>query len=155
MAGFTRIRRRATVGNVRSVFTGSSVIILSALAVVSCSRAREYDLRGQVVAVNAERREITIKHEDIRGFMPGMTMPFKVRDGRLLEGRQPGDLVTARLVVEETDAHLSAIEKTGHAPLSEPAPAPPPVILSVGDPVPDATLLDQTGRTRRLSEGRG
>ena len=45
--------------------------------------------------------------------MPGMTMPFKVKDAALLEGKQPGDLVTATLVVGEVDAHLSTLTKTG------------------------------------------
>ena len=69
----------------------------------ACSRGREYELRGQILAVDASGGEITIKHDDIKGFMPGMTMPFKVRDGALLEGRAPGDLVRATLVVEDSD----------------------------------------------------
>ena len=48
--------------------------------------------------------EVVIKHEDIKGFMPGMTMPFTVKDDALLSGKQPGDLVTATLVVGETQA---------------------------------------------------
>ena len=40
-------------------------------------------------------------HEEIEGFMPAMTMPYQVQDGGLLEGSNPGDLVTATLVVEE------------------------------------------------------
>ncbi len=39
-----------------------------------CSRSREYELRGQILAVDPARHELTIKHGDIRGFMPGMTM---------------------------------------------------------------------------------
>ncbi len=34
--------------------------------------------------------------------MPGMTMPFKVRDEALLEGMAPGDLVSAQLMVAPT-----------------------------------------------------
>jgi len=122
----------------------------------ACSRGREYELRGQILAVDSVRREITIKHEDIEGFMPGMTMPFKVRDLSLLEGRTPGDLVRATLVVEDSDGFLKAIERTGHAPLAEPPPARPHVdALSSGDEVPDAALVDETGAPRRLSEWRG
>ena len=67
----------------------------------------EYELRGQILAVDSVRGEITIKHEDIKGFMPGMTMPFKVRDGALLVGRTPGDLVRATLVVEDSTGYLT------------------------------------------------
>ena len=123
----------------------------------ACGRGQEYELRGQILAVDTARHEITIKHEDIKGFMPGMTMPFKVRNAALLEGRTPGDLVRATLVVEETEGYLKTIERTGHAPLTEPPPARPRVVdaLSTGDEVPDVTLLDDTGATRRLSEWRG
>ena len=123
----------------------------------ACGRGQEYELRGQIVAVDTARHEVTIKHEDIKGFMPGMTMPFKVRNAALLEGRTPGDLVRATLVVEETEGYLKTLERTGHAPLTEPPPVRPRVVdaLSLGAEVPDVTLLDDTGAARRLSEWRG
>lgn len=130
-------------------------IVVLAVAVGGCSRPpRQFELRGQILAVDRSRQEITIKHGDIRGFMPGMTMPFKVRDVRLLDGRSAGDLVTATLVVEETDAFLSSVERTGHAALTE----APPVrmdIVAPGDPAPDVRLTDETGAARTLSEWRG
>jgi Cu/Ag efflux protein CusF len=103
------------------------VPLTAALALASCGRAaetpaREYELKGQILAVRPERNEVVIKHEDITGFMPGMTMPFKVKEAALLQGKQPGDLVTATLVVAEVDAHLRTLEKTGHAPLETPTP---------------------------------
>ena len=75
---------------------------------------RQFELQGQILAVRPERREVVIKHEDIKGFMQGMTMPFTVKDDTLLSGKQPGDLVTATLVVGETQAYLSSLTKTGH-----------------------------------------
>lgn len=139
-----------------------TIRVLAALALVSllsatgCSRAREYELRGQVLAVHAPRGEILVKHEDIRGFMPGMTMPFKVRDERLLQERTPGELIRATLVVEERGAHLTAIERTGMAPLVDSPPSPFGFdLLEPGEIVPDATFVDQTGTTRRISGFRG
>jgi protein SCO1/2 len=137
----------------RQVFTLLVGILLLA---GGCSRPRQYELRGQILAVDRNRQEITIKHDDIRGFMPGMTMPFKVRDARLLEGRTAGDLVTATLVVQDTDAFLSAVERTGHAPLTEAAPAGPRMeLVAPGEPAPDVRLTDETGAARMLSEWRG
>ena len=56
------------------------VLVLLA-AVPACGRSgpppREFEIVGQIQAVAPERGEVTIKHEDIKGFMPGMTMPFK------------------------------------------------------------------------------
>jgi protein SCO1/2 len=113
--------------------------------------AREYELTGQILAVRPERREVVIKHQDIKGFMPGMTMPFTVKDTSLLTGKQPGDLVTATLVVGETEAHLSALTTTGHAALEAPPPAPVADILSPGETVADAALVDQDGKARAFS----
>ncbi len=115
--------------------------------------AREFELQGQILGIEPSRNEVLIKHDDIKGFMPAMTMPFTVKDPALLSGRQRGDLVTATLVVSDTSAHLSALTRTGHAPLPA-APAGPRVLLP-GDAVPDATLIDQDGRTRSISSFRG
>ena len=132
----------------------TAILVLTVAA--ACGRGREYELRGQILAVDSARREITIKHEDIKGFMPGMTMPFKVRDAALLEGRTPGDLVRATLVVEDSQGYLKSIERTGHAPLADRPPARRPAdALNPGDEVPDMALVDETGATRRLSEWRG
>lgn len=137
----------------RPAFT---TLVVALVFVSACSRSRAYELRGQVLAVDAARGEITIRHEDIKGFMPGMTMPFKVRDVRLIEGRAPGDLVTATLVVRDTDAYLSAIQRTGTAPLSESPPAIHAVdVLHEGDLAPDVSLVDESGHPRRLAEWRG
>ena len=51
--------------------------------------ARVSKLQGQILAVAPERSEVDIKHQDIKGFMPGMTMPFKVKDAALLRARSP------------------------------------------------------------------
>ena len=132
-----------------------TLLVIGCAAAAGCSRAQEYELRGQVLAVDRERQEITIRHEDIRGFMPGMTMPFKVRDPRLLDGREPGDLVKATLVVNDASAHLSTIERTGHAEVVAPAATPRVDILEAGQYVPDVRLIDETGTTHPLSAWRG
>jgi protein SCO1/2 len=120
-------------------------------------RTSEYQLRGQVLAVDGSRNELTIKHEDIENFMAGMTMPFKVRDASLMQGRKPGDLVTATLVVADSgDAYLSAITTTGHAAVeAPPAVGDAPRILVPGDQVADALLVDQDGKPFPFSSLRG
>ena len=140
----------------------SGGIVVALVAVVACSRApepKQYELKGQVLGVKPEAREVLIKHEDILGFMPGMTMPFKVREAKLIEGLRPGDLVTATLVVADTEAYLSAVTKTGHA--APDVPAPPETassgfeLLKEGETVPEQLLIDQDGKPRPLSKMRG
>ena len=134
------------------------VPFISLLVLTSCGRQsdanfRRFELQGQILAVRPERREVIIKHEDIKGFMQGMTMPFTVNDDTLLSGKQPGDLVTATLVVGETQAYLSTLTKTGHKEVTEPPPPPPGAdILTPGQPVKDASLVDQDHRALRRAD---
>jgi protein SCO1/2 len=127
----------------------------AALVCACAPRPREYPLRGVVVAVDPARQEITIQHDDIPRFMPGMTMPFKVRDPRLLHDRVPGDVVRGTLIVEDSQAHLRDIQRTGSAPVPAPPSPSLPAILDAGAVVPDIRFIDQEGGTRRLSDWPG
>ncbi len=115
---------------------------------------REYTVVGQVITVQpATPQRITIKHQDIEGFMPAMTMPFEVRDAAVLESTKPGDLVRATLSVQGVEAWISAVTVTGHAPLPE---APPPGQgLGLGDAVPDAELVAASGEPVTVAAYRG
>ena len=131
------------------------VLLIVAGVAGACSRPpREVELRGVVVSVDLPKQEITIQHGDIPRFMPAMTMPFKVQDVRMLEGRVPGDIVRGTLVVDETNTHLRTLERTGSgtAPTSR---AASPQVLAPGTQVPDARFLDDRGDTKRLSGWRG
>ena len=137
-----------------------AVVIGLDAAAIGCSRApaaKQYELQGQILEVRTDRNEVVIRHQDIKGFMPGMTMPFKVRDEALLRERQAGDLVTATLMVEEVDAYLSTVTKTGAAPLPDDVEVTVTegAILMPGDLVPDQLLVDQDGRPTPLSSLRG
>lgn len=136
----------------------SSVLALAvALATTACSRhdARHHQLEGQILGLHPENQAVTIRHEDIPGFMPGMTMTFKVDDAKLLEGRAPGDLVRATLVINATEGHLVTLDRIGHAPLPAAGGGLPVRILEPGAPVADVVLSDHTGATRPISDLRG
>jgi protein SCO1 len=132
----------------------SRVITIFCCGMIACGRApsveRTFELRGQILAVRPNN-EVLIAHEDIKGFMPAMTMPYRVRDPQLLHGRGPGDLIVATLVVGANDAWLTRIDKTGSAPLPAPsgsaASALAPHLLRSADAVPDTTLTDERGRS--------
>lgn len=131
--------------------------LLSACA-PNAPEARRYQLTGQVLAVRPETLELVIKHQDIPNFMPGMTMPFKVRDRALIERTAAGDLVTATLVVEDADAWIATVQTTGEAALpDEPSIVSPfdgVAILAPGDIAPDTSLTDQDGRPVTLADFR-
>jgi protein SCO1/2 len=137
----------------------SRMLPLLALVASACSSGpppREFEIVGQIQAIAPERSEVTIKHQDIKGFMPGMTMAFKTEKSAI-EGKKPGDLVSGTLVVGEVDVHISKLAVTGHRDLDPNTvlPVDSSAIIQPGDMVKDATLLDQDGKTRRFSDWRG
>jgi protein SCO1 len=123
---------------------------------------RTYTLQGQVIAIDIPHKTATIKHEEIKGFMPAMTMPYEVKDARLLDGIAPGDLVTAQLTVEPNTAYLATLRKVGSAPLEAPPPESSSAavtsgleLIKPGEPAPDAKLLDENGKPRTFSSFKG
>ena len=142
-------------------WSGRTIVVAALVACAGCSSApepRRYELRGQILSVDPARREVLVDHEDIQGFMPAMTMPYKVNDPALLEGKKPGDLFTATLVVEEVNAYLSTLTTTGHAPIANPAAGPAITdtdFLREGDAVPGDALIDQSGAPRPITSLHG
>ena len=156
------------------VFLAIAVLAAGAAAcrkgeTAGAEKAKRYTLKGVIRDVNAERSEITVEHEAIPEFMQGMTMAFPVRDDpqvtRLL---RPGDKIEATLVVEKERYWLEKILTRGFVG----TPAPPAATVSPGkqgaavtpvpnrgvqpgDPIPDFTLTDQTGKSVRFSQMRG
>jgi protein SCO1 len=133
------------------------LVLLPAIACTRLPEPKQYQLTGQVLVVKADGTELVIHHDEVKGFMASMTMPFRLKDPALATGRLPGDLVRATLMVTDEEAWLSTVEKTGWAPLPDrQGPAPPALeLLKPGDAVPDETLIDQDGRAFRVSSLRG
>ena len=137
--------------------------------------AQRYDVRGIIRGVDAAKREVTVDHEEIPGYMDAMTMSFPVRDDpQVFEILRTGDRLEAKLVVDDGDYWLEKILTKGFvsppSPLrgegrGEGTPEPLPTVrvvtpepnrgVAVGDAIPDFALTDQTGRVVRLSQMRG
>ncbi len=133
------------------------ILAVLAMASAACQQAepaRQYPISGQVLGVDGDRGEITLRHEDIDGLMPAMTMSFPVADRALLADREPGDLVTGTLEVSDSLGRLVALSKTGSGPLPESSNAATMAaeLLATGDLVPDAALIDHHDARRSLSE---
>jgi protein SCO1/2 len=138
-------------------------LTLAAGLAAACGRTdntRTYQLTGQMLVVKPDTNEVLVKHDDIPGFMPAMTMPYTVKDAALIRERVAGDLITATLVVAPDGAFLSAITKTGFAPLPEDARTTIPAaanvhLLQAGDRVPETKLTDQDGNSISLADFKG
>ena len=68
-------------------------LLAALLAAASCSNAKTYEMRGQILGVNRDKMEILVKHEEIPGLMSAMTMPWKVQTANMLDNIGPGDLM--------------------------------------------------------------
>src|SRR4030081_4124441 len=93
----------------------SIVMIPSACRPRRSANEKRYPLKGKVVAVDKTDRTATIAHEDIAGYMPAMTMPFKIKSDADLEMVKPGDQVTGLLVVNDVESwiEITAIVEGG------------------------------------------
>jgi protein SCO1/2 len=115
-----------------------------------------YEARGVVRQLDPQQNQATIAHEAIPGYMPAMTMAFKVRDPREFTGLRAGDLVAFHLCVTSHDAWVEQVQKIGVTPISlVPEPPSPGRELRPGDLLPDIALTNQHGEKIRLSDFRG
>lgn len=141
-----------------------TIIALTVAALgAACHREPDvptYQLTGQILVVKPETKEVLVKTDDIPGFMPAMTMAYAVKDAGLIKDRVAGDLIKATLKVAPDGALLTAITKTGSAPLPEDARTAMPAatnvhLLQAGDRVPDTKLTDQDGKPIALTDFAG
>ena len=128
---------------------------------------RHYVVRGMVLRVDAAAKTFFVSHERIEGLMDSMTMPFEVRDVRLLQGVGPGALVEFVLVVGKeggyaTDLRLRHYETAEQDPSTAKRPTPqrrvaskPPPPVAVGQLVPDFTLISSSKEQVKLSDFAG
>lgn len=116
---------------------------------------RHYDLKGKVIAIDKEKRELTIAHEDIKDYMSGMTMPFSVKADWVFEIAAPGNQITATLVVDGTQSWLEDVVLTEDSTPVAGAPAVEGADPKVGDEVPDYRLINQDGKTIRIQDYKG
>jgi Cu/Ag efflux protein CusF len=70
---------------------------------------KRYALRGVVVAVDADKSALRVKHEEIPGFMRAMTMQFKV-DAPTLAAAKVGATLTGQMSRQGKDWVLEAVK---------------------------------------------
>jgi Cu/Ag efflux protein CusF len=72
---------------------------------------RRWVVQGIVRAPLPDQGLVLITHEPIPGLMGAMTMPFRVSDGGLMRGIEPGDRVQFVLVATGDDLLVVALER--------------------------------------------
>jgi len=73
---------------------------------------REWHVRGVVRAIAPDIDVIVLSHEDIPGFMPAMTMGFRMAVPQIRETVSVGDAVRFTLRGRPPDVAITAIERS-------------------------------------------
>jgi protein SCO1/2 len=129
-------------------------------AVDSQTNQEVHAASGVVVEVNSSEKKVTIKHNEIPGYMSAMTMPFDVKDTNELNNLEPGDPVSFRLIVANNYGWIDQIHKTGartnvpaiDSPVSSGRNAEP---LNEGDPFPEYHFTNQLGQAFSTTQFKG
>jgi protein SCO1/2 len=134
--------------------------------VPSQTNQRVFQVKGVIVNVKTGAKEVEIRHEEVPGYMPAMTMPFDVKDTNDLAGLRAGDTVSFRMIVTDTEGWIDQIKKLGSAATNGPAAAGQPVTnqvrvlrdvepLNAGDALPEYHFTNQFGQRISTAQFKG
>ncbi len=116
-----------------------------------------YPVVGLVLEINLDEGSAKIKHEDIPGFMPAMTMDFRLNETDL-RGLESGDTIRARLIRDEDggfrlvnvlpgdEAANRSLEKVNRSLAKKTDSLPSGRYFGEGDESPDFALFNQHGK---------
>jgi protein SCO1/2 len=119
------------------------------------SKTKRYALKGKVVAIDKNAGQANIYNEAIAGFMDPMVMPYTIKPPSDLNQLQPGDSITADVVVDGEKYWLENLKVIGHAAAPAEKPTASMHIPAPGDEVPDFKLVNQNGKPISLRQYRG
>jgi protein SCO1/2 len=114
---------------------------------------RRYELKGKVVMIEREKHLVTVAHDEVKGLMPAMTMPFTVENDSDLDALAPDAQLTATLVIDGAHSWLEdlvIVQQSG-----TPTAAPGLTEAKEGDQVPNFVLQNQDGKRIRFKDYRG
>lgn len=132
-----------------------SLLVGLCLALCSCGKSeRRYNFEGRVVSKVPETHTLVLDHGNIPGFMAAMTMPYPVGAGVDLSPVEAGDRIKARVVVHgDGQYELDKVMVTDSSHREKTVKQTRQLYL--GELIPDVALLNQDGKTIRLSDFRG
>jgi protein SCO1/2 len=127
---------------------------------VRSATEKHYDLKGKVVTVEKDKHLVTVAHEDIKDYMPGMTMPFTVGEDSawVFEAPHevmPGDQITATLIVDGTQSWLEDMVITKEGPDTTSPASGESIGAKPGDEVPNYRLINQDGKAIHIHDYKG
>ena len=167
-------------GNLGRAWRGGWWALLAILGCLACARSekpdaatkaaanpeeKRYPLQGEVIAVNRDRKTLTVSHEAIAGLMPAMTMEFRVADGDLAIAKA-GERIRAELVRSNPGFRLeriwpddrvsaTSIAAAANALRQDTSARGRGAYREVGENLREFALYDQDGQVVRTGRFRG
>jgi len=148
--------QKSTEGTKSTKITIAVLMVMCVCFAMSCRRGggeKRFDFKGKVVAVELDKHSVTVSHEDVKGYMPAMTMPFTVRSESDLQILAPDDEITATLVVDGSHSWLEGLIITRQSASTSAMPGV--AMAKEGDEVPDFALRNQDNREIHIQKYRG
>ncbi len=130
-------------------------LVLLASCTSKPKEVQRYPIEGRVIAVDQGKKEITLQHREIPGYMKAMTMPFRVQDSWVFNVARPGDELHGTLAVSADEAHITEVSINQSATTSAASTTSAAHLPQVGEAVPDFSFVDQNGRGVHLHQFRG
>jgi protein SCO1 len=119
------------------------------------SSIQAYSVTGLVTQVRLEEQLLVIRHEAVPGYMPAMTMPFKVKEPKDLGPVKVGEQVRFRLLVSETESWIDHITRTeAQAAFTASGTAPAPAVRP-RHPLMDVAFTNELAQPVRLADFQG
>jgi len=120
------------------------------------SDAKRYLFKGNVISIDKSAAAANISNEPIAGFMDPMVMSYTIKPPDVLNQLQPGDSITADVVVLSDHSYwLENVKVIAHSQPVADKPTASLHIPSPGDEVPDFKLINQNGQRISLHQYRG
>ena len=117
--------------------------------------AQRYEVKGKVVSVNQAEHKVTIDHEEIKGYMEPMTMPFTLLDDFYYSELKPGSQIMATLVVDQGRSWLEDAIVSNADPTQVVRTEDTGVEPAAGAETPDFALVNQDGKKISFKQYRG
>jgi len=131
-----------------------SLVFVSACHRTSRTGTR-YDFKGKVVSVEKDKQQVTISHEEVKGYMPAMVMPFKLKDAWPFDVLAAGDRIAATLVVDGRSSWLEDVVITQEGTASATGSGVEATEAKPGDEVPNYGLVNQYDKAIKIHDYRG
>ncbi len=124
-------------------------------------------IRGEILKIDAARKVLIVQHEEIKGYMPAMTMEFLVSDGDLALAKagqriraemvpsKDGDFRLEKIWPDDRTTEAAAVAAGALQLRQDTHTRGKAAYREVGEPVPDFALYDQTGKVVQMSRFRG